>query len=263
MTLPDVDGLSFATGDPFPHVVVDSVLDEAANDLVECFPSPEWTGWRRYGDDYQPNKLICSDIEAIPPTLRTVIEEFHAPRFLEWLEALTGIDALLPDPYLEGGGLHCSGPGGVLTPHTDFHIYPRLNLYRRVNVILYLNPGWNASDGGCLELFHKGSRVATRRIVPEWGTMVVFRTDDRSVHGFPAPVADGRWRRSIALYFYTAADTSEFAGDTNTYWQAHGAAQGVRAARLKLYQALLYTSRACSWAAHRINPNLGARARVR
>jgi hypothetical protein len=262
----DVQGLRrrFDEAQPFPHVVLDDVLDAPAGLIATAFPDPDWAGWRRYVDDYQPAKLVCSDSTVMPGELAALVAELSAPPFLAFLEAVTGIDKLLPDPYLEGGGLHASGPGGVLAPHTDFHVYPRLDLYRRVNALLYLNEEWNERDGGCLELFGSARDAPVVSVVPSWGRLVVFRTDHRSIHGFTHPIVGDRWRKSIALYYYTALEADTFAGDTNTYWKRHGEAGGSkRRVRMAAYRALLATSRAFSYLAHRVNPNLGSRVRAR
>jgi hypothetical protein len=161
----------------------------------------------------------------------------------------------VPDPYLTGGGLHLSGPGGVLMPHTDFHIYSQLNLYRRVNVLVYLNEGWREEYGGCLQL--QGGTGETKTVVPELGRCVIFTTDDKSVHGFPTPIADGMWRRSIALYYYTSHEAAGFSGDATTYWREHGEQAGARRTRVAAYRGLLQVSRAFSLLAHLINPNQG------
>ena len=54
---------------------------------------------------------------------------------------------------------HSSGPGGVLKPHSDFHNYERLGLFRRLNVLVYLNADWTADDGGSLQMW--GDAAAT------------------------------------------------------------------------------------------------------
>ncbi len=213
-------------------------------------------------DQYQPGKLSCSDARLMPPLLRDLIQDLSQPPFLRFLEQVTGIPRLLPDPYLEGGGLHASGPGATLTPHTDFHVSTRLGLYRQVNVLLYLNPGWRREYGGALELFDGEPLAPVRSVVPAWGRMVIFRTDDRSPHGFTRPITDGRFRRSIALYYYTASESQGFAGDTSTYWKTHGdTSTSRRRMRLAGYHALLTGSRALSMLAHRCNPNLGSNLR--
>ena len=246
----------YGVAEPFPHAVFRDML-RLAPSAMSAFPAPDWPSWTALGDSYQFRKFSCSNIEVIPEPFSKLIHELCGPGFLRLLEKLTGINKLIPDPYLKGGGLHMSGPGGVLAPHTDFHLYEPLALYRRINVLVYLNDEWDESYGGCLELGDPGK--PTKTVVPEWGTVMIFTTDNRSIHGFPKPIAEGRWRRSIALYYYTAEETKEFGGDTTTAWRTHGEQRGVvRKARLAVYRGLNQFAKAVSLAAHLVNPNQGA-----
>lgn len=246
---------SYAEAKPFPHTVLDGMLRVDPKSLLASFPSPDWPHWQSLGDTYQIKKLSCNDIAFIPSPLGQIIAEMSAPRFLRALEKITGISRLLPDPYLTGGGLHMSGPGGILAPHTDFHIYGALDLYRRINIILYLNEDWQESFGGCLEL---GENKDKQIVVPVFGRCVIFTTDDKSVHGFPRPITGERWRRSIALYYYTAREASTFSGDTTTHWRLHGEQPGLyRQLRLSLFKVLMKASRSFSILAHLANPNQG------
>jgi len=248
----------FEQARPFPHLVLEDFLEAPPEGILEAFPGRDWPAWHRFQDPYQAEKMTCRDVERIPAPLDAMIRELNSPAFLQFLERVTGIGKLLPDPYLEGAGLHCSGPGGVLAPHTDFHDYLRLDLFRRINVLVYLNPGWRREDGGCLELYEKGRDEPERIVNPAWGSCVIFRTDDQSVHGFTRPIAEGRWRKSIALYYYTSRETSGFSGDETTHWQQHGKQQGASRLRLRAYQTFLSASRVFSRMAHALNPNLRA-----
>jgi Rps23 Pro-64 3,4-dihydroxylase Tpa1-like proline 4-hydroxylase len=246
----------FQTAEPFPHLVVDDLL-RISPLAASTFPDISWPGWNELGDRYQQNKRACADLDVIPEPFRALIRELSEPRFLGVLEQITGIKQLLPDPYLVGGGLHLSGSGGILSPHTDFHYYRALNLYRRINVLVYLNEDWSMEDGGCLSFYDRQDR-AVQTVIPGWGRVVIFRTDDQSVHGFPIPVSEGKWRRSVALYYYTATPAEDFSGDETTYWREHGEQSGVvRRARFLIYRGLLNFSRVISILAHIVNPNQG------
>lgn len=246
---------SYASAKPFAHTVLDGMIRIDSKSLLDSFPSPEWPHWQSLGDTYQIKKLSCNDIECIPQLLGKIIAEMSSPAFLRALEKISGIGRLLPDPYLIGGGLHMSGPGGILAPHTDFHIYGALDLYRRINVILYLNEDWQQSFGGCLEL---GQKEAKQIVVPIFGRCVIFTTDDKSVHGFPDPIVGDRWRKSIALYYYTAREAATYSGDTTTHWRQHGEQAGFRRKlRLTLFKILMKASRTFSILAHLSNPNQG------
>jgi Rps23 Pro-64 3,4-dihydroxylase Tpa1-like proline 4-hydroxylase len=242
----------FASASPYPHIVIDDFLNPAARESLSVFPDADWPYWSHFGDAYQRGKRVCADITVMPRPFAELIAECGQPAFLRLLERITGEKKLLPDPYLDGGGLHCSGPGGVLAPHTDFHLYERLSLFRRLNLLIYLNPDWSEADGGDLELSRKGEARPEVSVPPIFGRAVIFRTDDASVHGFTRPVAEGKQRRSVALYYYTSRESAGFSGDTQTYWQTHALMTGPR---LALFNGLIFLSRAASKVAHIINPN--------
>ena len=108
---------------------------------------------------------------------------------LLWLEALTGIEGLIPDPYFGGGGLHQIEPGGFLKIHADFNVHPKLKLDRRLNMLIYLNKDWRDEYGGHLELW---DRDMTR--VPQEDPAALQPhgdfLDDRHVVSRPSASAD-------------------------------------------------------------------------
>ena len=145
--------------------------------------------------------LDCDDF------CRRAFDFFNAQPFLEFLEGLSGIDGLVPDPYFVGGGFHEIGRGGKLGIHADFRINNKLHLRRRMNVIIYLNQEWREEYNGSLELWSRDMKHAVQRIAPLWNRCVVFNTDADSWHGHPDPLMtpEGVLRRSLALYYYTAS----------------------------------------------------------
>jgi Rps23 Pro-64 3,4-dihydroxylase Tpa1-like proline 4-hydroxylase len=245
----------FKQAKPFPHIVLEDFLNLKPDDMAGVYPGPDWAHWNKRNDYYQFGKMYCRDTDIIPPLISSMFYELSSPPFLRFLESVTGIDGIIPDPYYEGGGLHCTGPEGILAPHTDFHYYDRLKLFRRLNLLLYLNPVWDESFGGCLELWKKGAKNPARLIVPKWGTCVIFQTDDHSVHGFSTPVKEGHWRCSIALYYYNSQETARFSGDAFVYWQQHGKQSGMNRLRLCWSRLLTRAAHRLSHIAHQANPN--------
>ena len=83
-----------------------------------------------------------------PDAARAVAEEFCSPEFVEFLERLTGIENLMPDWSMDGGGLHQTLRGGHLNIHADFTTHhDHENWARRVNILLYLNERVAARSG--------------------------------------------------------------------------------------------------------------------
>ncbi len=152
---------SFATAKPFKSLITeDLVSPQKMRQLSAAFPEESWGGWVNKSHEHQYLKKSCTDISLIPEPLRTFIYELNSGPFLKWLSEVTGIQEVLPDPNLIGGGLHMTGPGGTLTPHTDFHVVKGFSLYRRLNLIIYLNPEWKLGDGG--ESWHRKFEQAVK-----------------------------------------------------------------------------------------------------
>lgn len=141
---------------------------------------------------------------AFPPSIQAFLNKLNSSAFVRFLEQATGIAGLIPDPHFHGGGLHLIEAGGFLQRHRDFNWHKELNLVRRVNVLVYLNPVWKEEWGGHLELGTTLKDIV--RIAPTFGRMVILDTQAKGWHGHPQPLATPRGisRRSIAAYYYTA-----------------------------------------------------------
>jgi hypothetical protein len=196
---------SYARAEPFPHTVLDDLLPEDALDLaLEAFPNADTNVWKEY-ENYYEVKLEAQGEERLGDDLSLLLYQFNSAPFLRFLEDLTGIEALLPDPYFSGGGLHQVVRGGKLGVHADFSRHGQLPLHRRLNVLIYLNRDWKEEYGGDLELWDADRTRCRRKIAPIFNRMVVFTVTDWSFHGHPEPLTcpEGRTRKSIALYYFT------------------------------------------------------------
>ncbi len=242
---------------PFPHAMFTDFVRADPEEIVAAFPAEDWEGWADRSSKFQPGKSSCRDIGVMPPLLARMIHELSEPDFLQALSKLTGIDNLLPDPFLDGGGLQWSGPGGKLLPHTDFHNHRWIRLYRRANLLLFLNPDWKPGDGGELCLFNLGDEKPAALYEPRFGTCVIFTTDHRSVHGVSALSEGAGMRRSIALYYYTVEPAEIFSGDRRTYWydpEAPSEQSALTKARLATMKTALRASRTLTRLAYRVDP---------
>lgn len=195
-----------ANAAPFAHVVIDDFLPEDyALACASAFPRPDAGEWIHYSH-YNSAKWGLTDIDKIPGPLDELIHGLNSARFLSSLSALSGIDDLLADPDLSGGGLHMTGRGGFLNVHTDFSSHPTQRSWRRrLNLLLYLNHDWDDEWGGHLELWDEDVSECTARIAPSFNRCVIFATDDRSYHGVPERLTapTDRFRCSVALYYFT------------------------------------------------------------
>ncbi|HEY8021670.1 MAG TPA: 2OG-Fe(II) oxygenase [Thermoanaerobaculia bacterium] len=189
---------------PFPHIVLDDLFAGPAVDaLLAAFPRPGEIDWVAF-DNPTEKKLGYSYKSMVSEPIRQFLFEMSSAPVLEFLEALTGIEGLIPDPYYGGAGPHQIEPGGFLKVHADFNWHPHLRLDRRLNLLLYLNRDWKEEYGGHLELWDR-EMARCERILPVLNRTVVFNTTDSSFHGHPSPLAcpPGMTRKSISLYYYT------------------------------------------------------------
>jgi len=200
---------AFLAAKPFPHIVIDDLFpDELLEQVISEVPSPD--EWRRNPEWRDANradakKLMVNRSWMLGSATRHILSEFNSAVFINFLEELTQIPGLVPDPHFYGGGIHQIEPGGFLKIHADFNVHERLQLDRRLNALLYLNKDWEEEWGGYLELWDQDMQHQVKAIAPKFNRMVIFTTKDNTFHGHPDPLAcpPGVTRRSLALYYYT------------------------------------------------------------
>ena len=198
----------YRDADPYPHVVIDDFLPaDNARALADAFPNADDAHtWDRYNAPGYEVKMGCGDETRFPEPIRKAIHDLNSGPFIGILEELTGIEHLLPDPHLLGGGMHMTLPGGHLGIHADFNWHKVIEAHRRLNLLLYLSLDWQPSYAGELELWDTTGTRMVRRVEPLFNRMALFSTRSDTFHGHPKPWAApaGVGRKSIALYYYTS-----------------------------------------------------------
>lgn len=200
---------TFHRAQPFPHLVLDEFLSRDLfvsinNNSPFGDSSAMLPGTGREG--VQKLKQMYSPYDS-GPFAQSLFFSLNSSPFLTFLEAITGYKGLIGDPYFEGGGFHETRAGGYLAMHTDFRVHRKLDLMRRLNLIIYLNEDWDDNYGGHLELGSSESSAPRILIKPVANRAVIFETSDVSLHGHPEPLTcpPVRSRRSVALYYYVAS----------------------------------------------------------
>lgn len=197
--------------EPFAHAVVDGYWDEellkgvrheiGLVDLGHC---------RRYLNELE-NKYDAG-AHLFPPGTRTH-ELFGAMRDLAGpLSEAFGIEGLAME---EMSGCHLIPPGGFLAVHTDWNRSQWSGLYRRLNLLVYLNEDWDDGMGGCLHLVRVDPPMEVR-IAPEFNRSVVLEASDRAWHGHPLPTTGNRWRFSAAGYYSAPEPPAGFTDEHDT-----------------------------------------------
>ena len=208
---------NYALAKPFPHIVIDDFIPE---DLaLQCYNQmsqhQQWMfdtmeGYPEDERDSQVNKWWTpfdtdskNRLESDMPAVWKCLQYFNSRPFLLFLENLTGIKDLIADVDFEGGGIHKIKNGGRLELHSDYNKHPNKDIWRRINLLLYLTPNWNYN--GHLDLYEKDPLVKVKSILPTFNRAVIFNTTDDSIHGHPTPLVcpEEVSRYSFALYYFT------------------------------------------------------------
>jgi hypothetical protein len=177
----------YRKAEPFPHAVIDNIFDPAVLDaILEVYPKPDAEFWHRFNDTGEI-KLATNGEENIPPPIRLFLYFLNSSIFTSFLERLTGIEGLIPDPHFAGGGLHQIERGGKLSVHVDFNRHKRLRLDRRLNLLLYLNRDWPDDYGGHLELWDRNMTYAEQKVAPLFNRTVVSRPLTSATTGTRTP----------------------------------------------------------------------------
>ena len=214
----------YQSNNPFPHIVLDNFMHpfDASYCLDEMKRFVEWgADYTEYSAAHQQNKFFfpydgkVNEFKDLMPFVWKTIQYYNSKEFIHQLEELTGIKNLIPDHDLVGGGVHRIDSGGKLSVHTDYGKHPeKEGLYRRINLLIYLNKDWNPDWGGTLQLWKPDKSEMMVEVQPTFNTAVIFNTSSKSLHGHPHPLntPEGISRYSIALYYFT----TESFEDNNT-----------------------------------------------
>jgi hypothetical protein len=205
----DIAGLrqQYQTSQPYPFFSIDNFLDPAfAAEVVAAYPTYEQAKsiGREFTAINEKLKIQVTDSARFPPPVKRLSDALASQSFLDALEPITGIPKLLDDAGLAGGGMHLTGPSGRLDVHVDFNYVEAQQLHRRLNILVYLNPLWEESWGGAIELWDEDVKNCVHSFTPVMNRCVLFETSDSSFHGVSQNRApDGQVRRSFAAYYYT------------------------------------------------------------
>jgi Rps23 Pro-64 3,4-dihydroxylase Tpa1-like proline 4-hydroxylase len=206
----------FAAGKPHKYFAIENFLDsEFARRCMDEYPSFEEA--QKIGREFKAVnerlKVQICDPNKFGPSVLRLHETLISPEFLDFISEVTAIPDLLADPSLAGAGIHQTGSGGHLDVHVDFNRLQTPPLFRRLNILVFLNKDWHPDWGGNFELWDKDVKQMQQRFEPLFNRCILFETTDESFHGVSAVrCPSGETRKSFAAYYYTAAPPPHYRG---------------------------------------------------
>ncbi|MBI59626.1 proline hydroxylase [bacterium] len=200
----------FLSKQPFPYCVIDDFFPTSLAEALSLdFPEFNDPKWHEYKNSIEIKK-ISNNWNIFPKTTYDTFCYLNSMEFTSLLSELTGINPLLSDPGLNGGGWHIHANGGKLNPHLDYSMHPKIPYQRKLNLIVYMQPDWQASWGGHLGVYEhdKEANVPGKLIAeiePRFNRAIFFDTTMDSWHGLCKEVATpaGICRKSLAVYYLT------------------------------------------------------------
>jgi hypothetical protein len=197
----------YSTRGPCPHACFDNFLPAGLAPLIaDVYPEIASDGWTVHSNEHADRKFL-GDETKVDPLFRAFMQATASRQFLLFLETLTGIEGLIPDPYYIGGGAMTAGRGDKLDMHIDFNWHYKLRAHRRCNALFYLTPDWKPTWGGDLVL----GKNQSVRYPPFFNRCIVFSTTEDSWHGQPHAITcpAGMLRRVFSAFYYTAASPAQ------------------------------------------------------
>lgn len=197
--------LMFKEGIPAPMIVLDDFFPENTAkclskeiDSIDKDLCRKFTRNRSYMEE-------CNDL-SLMPSAQDVIGQLHSQSFMNWLNKVTGIDYLIPDPYLIGAGYSRSFKGDCLKNHIDFNWNDTIKLYRALTLIVYLSEGWQEEWGGNLEFSSFENLKYINKVFNKWNRAIIWQHHENCFHGYTEPIncPVEQSRKTLRIFYYVS-----------------------------------------------------------
>jgi hypothetical protein len=209
---------TFVSAKPIPMVVIDNFADsKTIKDLnIECNTLDD-TNWKIFTRNHSHVKEF-NDLSQCPAAFNFV-SMMHSSKTLKWLEELTGIPHLIPDPHLIGAGYSKSFRGDSLKVHTDFNWNDQLRLHRAISFILYLTPDWKSEYRGALNFYDAKRETIVTSCDCIYNRAVIWQHNERGFHGYNDPLAcPNSISRNTFRLFYYISNAAPINPHRSLYW---------------------------------------------
>lgn len=196
----------YESGIPCKHIVLPNFLDEQfATSLYENFPKMDLLNVKR--KSINENKKEDYHFERFHPDFLKIKNALADPTFIKIVETITGLKDIVTTNDALGAGVHQGANGSYVDVHIDSNFNPMENLWRRLNLLIYLNKDWKPEYGGDLELWNKEMTTCVTKVPCDFNRAVIFLTDETSPHGYgKITVPEGETRKSFYTYYSTVTD---------------------------------------------------------
>jgi Rps23 Pro-64 3,4-dihydroxylase Tpa1-like proline 4-hydroxylase len=193
----------FENAVPYRYLVLEDFLQESvATALYENFPGIDHLNVKR--KSLNEDKSEDYHFERWHPVFSRLRDAIASDEWCAIMNDITGIDGLHTTSDSLGSGVHQGKNGSYVDVHLDVNMNPKTGLWRRINLLIYLNKKWQPEYGGDLEIWDKEMTQCFKKVSPTFNRAVIFLTDDNSPHGYSKiNIPEGESRKSFYTYYYT------------------------------------------------------------
>jgi Rps23 Pro-64 3,4-dihydroxylase Tpa1-like proline 4-hydroxylase len=214
---------------PFPHQVIDNFFyGEVAANLAREINSIPDKDYRVSFRSITQRKLQLGNVQGMVPHIYPLYNVLTGPSFTRFVEIISGYPDLEGDRQFTGAGLQRYHSRGFSEIHLDSNRHPfDSRLHHRVNLLIFLNPAWQAEWGGELVLWSNRNGRPDHPAVtiqPAFNRAVLFAVTSRSWHSVNRIRCPGdRARNSIAIYYFNRIAAEEDEEPRSVIWHStHG-----------------------------------------
>lgn len=178
----------------------DLLPEELAHEIYRVFPKAEDMVLKK---SIREDKYVAAQMDKYHPTLEEIIYAFQDDRIVGLVAEICGLKGTLPDDNLYAGGISMMGHRQFLNPHLDNSHDKDRELWRVLNLLYYVTPGWEESYGGNLELWPHGLKNQQVTIHSKFNRLAVMATHNKSLHSV-SPVVHEGYRCCVSNYYFSA-----------------------------------------------------------
>lgn len=171
-----------------------------AQAIYDAFPTETEMSTNKSIREY---KKIAAQMNQYNPLLEEIVFAFQDDRIVKICEEITGIESMQPDSLLYAGGISLMAKDNFLNPHLDNSHDNNRQLYRVLNLLYYVTPDWQLSNGGNLELWDNGVKGSPRTIVSKFNRLALMITNTSSYHAVSKVRVD-KERCCVSNYYFSA-----------------------------------------------------------
>ena len=182
------------------HIIIDNLLpNKICNDIYNLFPSNLSSFYTR--KSFRESKKTSANINLYDEKLRETLFAFQEKKVINLISEITNMDNLEADKSLYAGGLSVMNKNDFLNPHIDNSHNISRNRYRRLNLLYYITPDWDISNGGNFELWDNNVKN-TKTITSKFNRLIIMETNKTSWHSVSKVEVD-KIRCCVSNYYFS------------------------------------------------------------